>query len=348
MSAETEERCPACGEKASAARGEKNGVALEVCRACKTLYARRGGGSAAALDYDGYYTGENLSVPGFIDQRLDRIFADFARYRRTNRLLDIGCGAGSILHAARRAGWDAEGLEVSRTAAEHVRSEGFQVFCGELAEAAYPEAAFDVVTASEVLEHLTDPLPLLEEAARILRPGGLFWATTPHGRGLSARVLGTRWSAVCPPEHLQLFSLGGARRAVERAGFRRVSLRTRGCNPFEIWHALRHLDAHRPTTEPESQVVERESIVAENESASAAAEHEDVVAERESEDVVAECEVMTGAEPACGERFDRVATGYRLNEALLRNPATRALRSALNAALGATRLGDSIKISAEK
>jgi SAM-dependent methyltransferase len=330
VSAETKERCPACGERSSAAaRGEKNGVALGVCRACKTLYARRDGG-ANALDYDGYYTGENLSVPGFIEQRLDDIFEDFARYRRTNRLLDIGCGAGSILRAARRAGWDAEGLEVSRPAAEHARAEGFRVFCGELAEAEYPDAAFDVVTASEVLEHLTDPLPLLEEAARILRPGGLFWATTPHGRGLSARVLGTQWSAVCPPEHLQLFSLGGARRAVERAGFRRVSVKTRGCNPFEIWHALRHRnDAGQSTsTEQESVVAERESIVAGLESSPA------------------QCE--STAEAACGERFDRVATGYRLNEALLRNPATRALRSALNAALGATRLGDSIKISAEK
>jgi 2-polyprenyl-3-methyl-5-hydroxy-6-metoxy-1,4-benzoquinol methylase len=313
-------RCPACADARAVAQGEKNGCPLVACRACGTLYAPRAG-VVAPLDYDGYYGESNLSVPAFIGSRLDEIFAGFAPYRATNRLLDIGCGAGSLLQAARRAGWDAEGLEVSKTAAEHVRGEGFRVFCGELAEAAYPSEHFDVLTASEVLEHLTDPLPLLEEAARILRPGGLLWATTPHGRGLSARLLGARWSTVCPTEHLQLFSLAGARRVFRRAGFRRVRVTSRGCNPAEIWHALRHRGdgAHAAATD-ESAVVKDSAVV-------------------ESSD---------SAKPSGGERFDRVASGYRLNEALLRNPATRALKSAVNAALGATRLGDSINIRAEK
>ena len=41
----------------------------------------------------------------------------------------------------------------------------------------------------------------------MLRPGGLFWTTTPHARGLSARVLGLKWRCIWPPEHLQLFSV---------------------------------------------------------------------------------------------------------------------------------------------
>ena len=68
---------------------------------------------------------------------------------------------------------------------------------------------FDVVIASEVLEHVLDPHAMLVEILRVLRPGGLLWATTPHGRGISARLLGLEWSNVCPPEHLQLFSVAG-------------------------------------------------------------------------------------------------------------------------------------------
>lgn len=314
-------RCPACEGAGGRERGEKNGFALDVCDACGTLYAQRT--QDAPLDYDGYYGESNLSVPDFISSRLDEIFASFAPYRESNRLLDIGCGAGSLLQAARRAGWRAEGLEVSRTAAEHVRSEGFEVFCGELSEARYPSGHFDVVTASEVIEHLEDPHELLAEVARILRPGGLFWATTPHGRGISARVLGTDWSTVCPPEHLQLFSLGGARRILERAGFRRVSVTSRGCNPLELLHALRRRGNGARTVVDEGDAVSSQSKDASNDA---------TVAESSS---------------ANGERFDRVATGYRLNEALLKNPATRALKAAANAALGATRLGDSIRIRAE-
>ncbi len=131
-------------------------------------------------DYDSYYHASNLTTPGFIAGRLDEIVATFSKYRQHNRLLDLGCGAGTLLQAAARAGWAAEGLDVSRTAAQHVSSLGFKVFCGGILEASYPNARFDVVTASELVEHVPDPRELVTEVARILRPGGLFWLTTPH------------------------------------------------------------------------------------------------------------------------------------------------------------------------
>src|SRR5215210_2111919 len=87
-------RCPACGAGAGLARGEKNGFRLDLCPGCGTLYARRLSGGC---DYDAYYHEANLSVPAFVGQRLDEILAGFAPHRRLNRLLDVGCGAGSLL-----------------------------------------------------------------------------------------------------------------------------------------------------------------------------------------------------------------------------------------------------------
>jgi ubiquinone/menaquinone biosynthesis C-methylase UbiE len=84
-----------------------------------------------------------------------------------------------------------------------------------------------------------DPQPLLQEVARILRPGGLFWATTPHARGLSGRLLGAKWSCVWPPEHLQLFSVRGMTKLLRDAGFRQLRINTTGGNPLEIFHAMR-------------------------------------------------------------------------------------------------------------
>jgi SAM-dependent methyltransferase len=290
--------CPACGAARGRGRGRKNDLEVASCDGCGTLYALSAPGAAGG--YDDYYDAANLSVPTFVDRRLDEIVAGFAPYRRTNRLLDIGCGAGSLLEAARRAGWEAEGVEVSRPSVEHVRARGFEVFYGELERARYPAASFDVVTASEILEHLPEPKELLREIARVVRPGGLFWGTTPHGRGLSARALGVGWSAVHPPEHLQLFSLSGLRGLLASAGFRRVRLTSRGVNPFELWRAMRRGGA----------------------AAAASAE----------------------ALGASVEHFDRVATGYQLNEALTRNRATRLAKGAVNGLLSAARCGDSIKI----
>ena len=330
----SERSCPACGAGERDERGLKNGLRVGACRGCGTLYARGGAGreADAACDYDAYYHEANLSVPSFIERRLDEIVGGFAPFRRTGRLLDIGCGAGTLLHAARRAGWDAAGTEVSRPAVEHVRGEGFEVFAGELGEARFPDGHFDVVTASEILEHLPDPRALLAEAARILRPGGLFWGTTPHGRGLSARALGIEWSTVSPPEHLQLFSLGGMRRLLKAAGFARARVITQGFNHYEVRHALRAKrrarGGDRGAAANGAKANGNATVGNDGGPGTTAVGRDEGAAVKREE----------------GAAFDRVQSAYQLNEALMGSRAGRLTKAALNGVLSAARLGDSIKI----
>lgn len=229
--------CPACRSIAGRKRGPKHNLEMITCKSCGTLYADCLPGATNAMDYDAYYTEVNLSVSGFINQRVEEILMGFSGYRQTNRLLEIGFGAGALLRAANRAGWSAEGVEISKTAAEHVREEGLTVFCGDLLEAGYPEGHFDVVVATELLEHVDDPESLVREVVRILRPGGLFWATTPHVGGVSSRLLGLDWTTVSA-DHLHLFSKKGLTSLLKNAGFRRVRMKTQGVDPFELWQAL--------------------------------------------------------------------------------------------------------------
>jgi len=231
--------CVACGASAGDKLGVKNELEIVSCRSCQTIYTPYSPWYSSQYFYLGYYLkAEEVDTPAFVKKRLEEITADFAPYRQTNKLLDIGCGAGGLLEAARGHGWQAQGLDVSSHAAEHVRGLGFDVFEGELPEAAYPAEQFDVVTAAELLEHIFDPRLLLQEVARILRPGGLFWTTTPHARGLSARMLGLKWRCIWPPEHLQLFSIGGLKVLLRDVGFRDIRVDTTGGNPIEIWHAM--------------------------------------------------------------------------------------------------------------
>ena len=231
--------CPACGSAVPKRRWQKNDFQLLACGSCSTMYTERLPDTTPSQDYDNYYSAENLTVAAFVAKHLDEIVRTFEPYRKNNRLLDVGCGAGTFLEAAARAGWQATGVEVSRTAAEHIREKGFDVFGGELEKANYPNDHFDVVIASEVLEHVPDPEAMIEQIARVLRSGGLLWATTPHGRGISARLLGVQWSIVCPPEHLQLFSVSSIKKLLTNAGFGSVKVATHGTNPFEIFHSLR-------------------------------------------------------------------------------------------------------------
>ena len=130
--------CVACGSPHGQAVGVKNELELLRCRQCATLYTPYSPWYSSELFYEVYYPEQSLSPPAFVQTRLEEITAGFSRYRQTNRLLDIGCGAGNLLLAARKNGWDAQGLDVAEQATEHVRSLGFEVFHGELQNAQFP------------------------------------------------------------------------------------------------------------------------------------------------------------------------------------------------------------------
>jgi SAM-dependent methyltransferase len=230
--------CIACGSREARLLGVKNELQLLRCRRCHTIYTPYSPWYSSQYYYGSYYPEQSLAPPAFVQTRLEEITAGFSRYRQENRLLDIGCGAGGLLVAARKNGWNAQGLDVAEQATEHVRKLGFEVFHGELQQAAFPSQHFDVITAAEILEHLSEPRLLVQEVARLLRPGGLFWTTTPHARGLSARVLGLKWRCIWPPEHLQLFSVAGMQALLREVGFRQIRFQTTGGNPIEILHAM--------------------------------------------------------------------------------------------------------------
>lgn len=285
--------CPACGATDAERVGASDGFEMAGCRSCRTLFTARLPESGESLDYDDYYHEGNLEVPAFVRTRLDQTVAAFDGYRQTGRWLDVGCGAGTLMEAVRDRGWEVIGTEVSASAAEAVRAKGFDVRAGELSQLGLDFGAFDVVSMVEVVEHVPEPRALLAEVRPLLRPGGALYITTPHGRGISARLLRTNWSIVAPPEHLQLFSLRGLRAALEAAGFEADSARTQAVNPAELMAALRRNRGPVDAT-------------------------------------------------------TRVESGYKLNEALSTSSRGAAVKSAANALLAASRLGDSIRLVARR
>lgn len=229
-----ERSCPACHNSDNKTLGSKNGFLLLSCRGCRSLYSSDLPVGVETEDYDEYYTEKNLQVPEFIYKRLDQIIGGFRPFFTNGRLLDIGFGAATLMEVAEKKGWEVYGIEVSKPAVDHAEKLGFTVFHGELQDAEFPDDYFDVVTASEIIEHCPQPEILLNEVFRILRPGGLFWATTPSARGLSYQLTGLDWTTICPPEHLQLFSKKGVGLMLDEAGFSAFEIQTLGFNPFEI------------------------------------------------------------------------------------------------------------------
>lgn len=178
-------------------------------------------------------------VPEATVASLDRLAAGLARYRQNNRCLDVGCGAGAILAAMARHGWQAEGTELSEVAADRLEAQGFRIHRGAVEELRLPADRYDVVLLSEVIEHLRAPRSALENVASALRPGGAAYLTTPNFQSLSRRLLGERWRVISVPEHLYYFAPGSLRRLLRSVGLAPARLWTEGLDPYQLRAGLR-------------------------------------------------------------------------------------------------------------
>jgi SAM-dependent methyltransferase len=96
-------------------------------------------------------------------------------------VLDVGCGAGAFLAAARRDGALVAGVEIDPRAAAAARARGLEVVPGSILEVAPPAGPWDLVTFWDVLDQVDDPLGALRAVVPLLAPGGLLLARGRNG-----------------------------------------------------------------------------------------------------------------------------------------------------------------------
>ncbi len=136
------------------------------------------------------------------------------------RALDVGCGWGHYVRSAARLGWFAVGVErdARRLRVAHVVTPSLVL--ADAGALPFGAGQYHLVTLWHVLEHLPAPRQALEEARRILAPGGVLLLEVPHPLSLQARLAGPRWLHWAPHVHYWHFTRGTLRALVEAAGFR--------------------------------------------------------------------------------------------------------------------------------
>lgn len=136
------------------------------------------------------------------------------------RLLDVGCGKGWFLAAARDAGWQVVGVEFAPAAAASASlAHGVEVIPGDFLEVPL-DGVFDAITMWHVLEHLPDPAAAIARAAEVLAPGGRLLVSVPNIDSLQARLGGEHWFHMDLPRHLFHFGPRSLSAIAERGGLR--------------------------------------------------------------------------------------------------------------------------------
>lgn len=150
-----------------------------------------------------------------------------------SRVLDVGCGNGSlaeILQSRRVA--QVFGIEPDASRAEIARSRGIEVYCGFLSENFHKKySSFDVVLFADVLEHVPDPLQLIEHGLTCLKENGSIVLSVPNVVHWSVRsmILRGRFQyepvGILDATHLRWFTRETITQLVDRAGLRIVESR---------------------------------------------------------------------------------------------------------------------------
>lgn len=148
--------------------------------------------------------------------------------RQQARVIDVGCGAGGYLLAARELGFDAVGVEPSLSHSTIARALGLDVRTGYFEVDDFAPSSFDLVLTSHVIEHIFNPRDFICDLATLVRPGGWLVAVTPNADYLAARWSGRFWVMLKPVDHVSLLTERAvAQWKLERYGrltFRRSSV----------------------------------------------------------------------------------------------------------------------------
>jgi 2-polyprenyl-3-methyl-5-hydroxy-6-metoxy-1,4-benzoquinol methylase len=203
-----------------------NGNMLQ-CNDCNFVFAKNIPSLEELIKhYEGYERNDYLSP--ITVQRYHEILDQFEPFRKTNNIIDIGCGIGYFAEVAKERGWNVYGTEFTDKAIEICKNRGISMQQGAVDPSNYPNEHFDVITSFEVIEHINNPLEEIKIFDKILRSGGGVYITTPNFNSISRLLSGPDWTVIGYPEHLSYYTASSIDRLLNKFGFKKRKVETTG------------------------------------------------------------------------------------------------------------------------
>jgi SAM-dependent methyltransferase len=176
----------------------------------------RGEGADPLIDYAFELEHPERTIRQYEWRGIYRAVSSLTPLSSDTRWLDFGCGNGGLVRYCRSRQISAVGFEEGAIADKAIAA-GIPLS----PRGSLNDQSFDVITAIEVLEHVDQPLEVLKDIRRLLKPGGLFFFTTGNAALYRGRL--PSWNYVIPEIHISFFEPETLQQALTRAGFRAES-----------------------------------------------------------------------------------------------------------------------------
>ncbi|HDY67170.1 MAG: class I SAM-dependent methyltransferase [Candidatus Scalindua sediminis] len=230
--------CDLCGDSKTTLIFIKDSFKHVRCNSCGLIYVNpRLKNSKETLD--SFYA-SNTNSEGLIKSLLDRDYSvkrqkifyaelkKMERYRKLNRILDIGCSFGGFLNASKNRGWDVNGIEAVYEVGKYGKElYGLDIFFGTLDEAQLKPSSFDVIRLNNVIEHIHFPTEFLLKVSVLLRKGGLLIVSTTNYGSFSVLICGKDWIYFDGQHHIYLFTPATLKKLLDKNGFTTILLNTK-------------------------------------------------------------------------------------------------------------------------
>ncbi|MEX2375891.1 MAG: class I SAM-dependent methyltransferase [Dehalococcoidia bacterium] len=234
--------CPACGVDVARPRFRRGSFQYRECSECRSLFVSPRPAQDALDNYyehadagrlrEAYFTEETgiARLLHVTQSRADWIADHSERVEHTSLThLDFGTMSGGLVSELKRLAAFSRffALDAPTSAHASLVDDGVELDIP-------PNHSIDIATVFEQLEHRFSPEVLLRRIGKMLRPGGILFATTRTCSGFDTLVLGEKNPYLFVPEHLNLISVEGLRRLFERVGFELIELSTPGQLDVEL------------------------------------------------------------------------------------------------------------------
>jgi len=204
--------CETATVRSNVRRFREESFGVWRCAACGSIHAKE------AVDLDHYYADYPLAR-GDIDAVLHPGYASFERrlvkagFEKRHAILDFGCGSGSLVRYLERCGY--------------ANVVGYDGYASKFRDPSLLLRRYDCIVSQDVIEHVDDPLELLQKFDRLVQPGGRIVIGTPDADAINLSRPGDFIHALHAPYHRHILSARALRESAQRLGWRLDSYHSR-------------------------------------------------------------------------------------------------------------------------